>query len=198
MHTRSHAPRGLLALLLLSCCVPETQGTDDPAVADQPRAARGRLYVIPRLPAEPAVVTLRIEARVTNWDADAASDGLELRLLPLGPSGNVVPVEGHLAVTLIGKRYRGPRGEGPYAVLGNWSQHVRAADFGPSGPIYRLPFQSVDPGRDRTFSSHGLVEAQLSTFRQGRLDAAVPARLRGDDPLGLERWSQERLHRRSR
>ena len=145
---------------------------------------RGRVYVIPLPPGETRPVTLQLEARTSNWDADAEHDGIELRVLPLSESGEVVPLEGLLNVTLSAQKSRVERArESPWAALGTWPQRVRPQDFGTRGAVYRFPFQRVDPTQGRKFAV-GQIEATLSTFRAGRLHASSELRMPRFDSLG--------------
>jgi hypothetical protein len=126
----------------------------------------------------PFVRAMRIDARLANWDGDVEDDGLELRVEPLGEFGEVVPVDGLLSVRLTGVRRRLERHRQYFSEIGHWAQRVRAADFGPDGAIYRLPFQVVHPEFDLDYGSSGQLHAQLGVTGQGSFEAVAAVRLR--------------------
>ena len=79
----------------------------EPAVIASPAA---RSNVPPttdefRAPAA-SVRSVDFSARIANWDADAAADGLLLTVFPLDADGNAVAVSGTIEVNLIGFRVK--------------------------------------------------------------------------------------------
>jgi hypothetical protein len=124
------------------------------------------------------VASLEIEARMANWDADAAPDGLELRIRPLDAHGRTLRVDGDLDVRLVGQRIAGPNAPGAFPELGHWSELIRAEEVKPFGATYRLPFRAVHPEVDLGFSPDGVVHARLGVPGQGVFEASAPVYLR--------------------
>jgi hypothetical protein len=157
-----------------------------PPPTEEPVApVNGRLYLLPQVAREPRVTTLHIEAAAANWDADAETDGIELRLLPLSAKGEVIPVDGHLSVAVKARLHRTRRNnESPIQRLESWSQRVKSSDFDTWGAVYRLPAPALDDKQAPTFYTFGLAEAQLYAFPHGQFRADAPVRLRPFNPLG--------------
>jgi hypothetical protein len=116
------------------------------------------------------VRSLAVDAYAANWDGDVEVDGLRVQLRPLDATGEVVPVEGTLEVTLIGWRTGRTNSRQPPVRLARWTRPVHSAELGPFGIEYRLPFQSVHPEFDLRWAPHGTVHARLSAPGQGVFD----------------------------
>ena len=106
-----------------------------------------------------------------NWDSDVEADGLVVHLRPLDASGDVVPVQGTLEVTLIGWRWGRTHSRQAPVRLARWTRSVEPADLGPFGVEHRLPFQAVHPEFDLGWAPQGTVHARLSAPGQGVFDA---------------------------
>lgn len=126
---------------------------------------------VPRNSVLPRVRSLAIEANVANWDADVEVDGLLVRVYPLDGQGAVVPTRGTLEIDLTAQRTGVVRHPWPFVRAGRWTRQVRRADFGPSGVVYRLPFQSKHPEFDLDLAAYGEVHARLSVPGQGTFEA---------------------------
>jgi len=118
-----------------------------------------------------AVRSLAIDAWVANWDADVEVDGLVVEVHPLGANQAPVPVRGTLGVTLMGWRSATANSKQYSARLGRWSHLVGPTDFGPSGAVYRLPFQSAHPEYNLQWAPYGAVHARLSVPGGGVFEA---------------------------
>ena len=129
------------------------------------------------------VQSLELEAQIANWDRDAESDGIALRVLPLAADGRVLAIDGVISVQLIGRNFVDARNTEGFPRLGQWSQRVRSADFhGASGAMYQLPiFAPLD--HDPSVLSIGMVHVQLNAFGQGDFEAVTPTRLRNYNPI---------------
>src|SRR5438128_453298 len=87
---------------------------------------------IKRMLALARVRSIRIEAELANWDADAEVDGFELRLYPLSTVRTVVPRAGLLTAQLFGQNITPDQMFEPtrddYSRLQRWSRRVAADD----------------------------------------------------------------------
>ncbi len=119
----------------------------------------------------PPIRSVAIEAWVANWDGDVEVDGLIVHVYPLDAAGATVPVRGVLEVDLQGQRHGALKRRQSFIGLGRWVRSVRPEDFGPSGVIYRLPFQSVHPEFDLAADPYGAVHVRLSVPGHGTFDA---------------------------
>lgn len=133
--------------------------------------------------AEKRIHTLAINVAVANWDADFPNDGLEVRIYPMTADREVVPLDGSITVRLLGRNVRANRLEERFPTIGTWNVDVRQKDFAASEPIFRLPFQQVDPESDLGIGIYGEVKALLNVPGQGSFEASAPVRLRGRSPL---------------
>ena len=155
--------------------------------------------------AELRVQSLEMVTSLANWDADAETDGLEVRLQPLAEDGELQPAEGMVSVRLYGRRlgtrqrletqqrfgfwndgsnpseYHFGRGPARYVEIGHWSERIRVAQFTPSGCVVRLPFRRVHPERDLDLALDGLVHADFSVQRRV-VHASAPIELRAFNP----------------
>jgi hypothetical protein len=129
------------------------------------------------------VYSLEIIAEPANWDRDPESDGIALRILPLGIDRRVLAVDGVIAVQLTGREFVTDRHDQGFPMLGQWSQRVRSVDFrGQEGAVYHLPAnRQLD--HDTTVLSIGMIRAQLHVMGQGQFEAVTPTRLRNYNPI---------------
>ncbi len=154
---------------------------------------------------EPRVQSLEMLVSLANWDADAETDGLEVRLQPLAGDGQLLPTEGMVSVRLYGRRlgtrqrletqqrfgfwndgsnpaeYHFGRGPARYVEIGHWSERIRVAQFTPSGCVVRLAFRRVHPERDLDLALDGLVNVDFSAQRRV-VHASAPIELRAFNP----------------
>lgn len=79
--------------------------TELPAVASAgiPNVTTPVIRSIPQKNAATRVTSLDVEARVANWDQDAETDGVEIRVFPRNTFGELVPVSGQITATLVGR-----------------------------------------------------------------------------------------------
>jgi hypothetical protein len=140
-------------------------GLADPTVSPPRPAEASTVGAGPRR--SPRITCLAMDASAANWDSDVEMDGLLVQLHPLDATGEVVPVKGTLAVTLIGWRTGRTRSRQPPVRLARWTRAVHPDDLGPLGIEYRLPFQSVHPEFDLRWASQGTVHARLNASGQG-------------------------------
>lgn len=127
--------------------------------------------------------SLEVEAQVDNWNRDAESDGIALRVAPRTYDGRVLPVEGIISVQLVGRNFVNGDDAEAFPLLGQWSQRVRAVDFdGSWGAVYRLsaPLNHDD---NQAILAVGMVEARLNVFGQGDFEAVAPVHLRTYNPI---------------
>jgi hypothetical protein len=124
------------------------------------------------------VQSLQVAAAVSNWDADAEVDGLEVRVRPISASGSLTPVEGLLQVRLMGQRTNGADRQRGFGELARWSRSVRSQDFSRDGAICQLPFRTMRPEVDLDVRSEALVHVRLSAPGQGVFQASTPVRIR--------------------
>lgn len=130
------------------------------------------------------VLSVQAFADIANWDRDAESDGVALRVLPLGIDGRVLAIDGVISVELIGREFvNGRDNQEGFPTLGQWSQRVRSTDFrGYEGAVYRLPLtRRLD--HDQTVLSIGMVHVQLNVTGQGHFEADAPIRLKSYNPI---------------
>lgn len=163
--------------------------------------------VQPAKPAPSRAQSLDLFASIANWDRDAESDGLSLRLNPLSADGSTTAVDGLLVVRLLGRR-RGTRdlrtsppsfgfwtngtptttyaplhADERYVEIGRWTERIKASRFTRDGYLARLPFQNLQPEDDLDLDGDGLVECRLSVKGQGILNATTYVSLREYSPL---------------
>lgn len=138
----------------------------------------------------PLARSLRIAARVANWDADVEVDGLLLNAAAFDGRGREVPVEGHLTIELIGTRpaawhdqFVRVHGE-PFPTLGRWTRQIDTRPGEPGGACLQLPFQSAHPDFDPALGAYGVVHARLVAPGQGVFEASANlVRIRPFSPL---------------
>jgi hypothetical protein len=122
------------------------------------------------------VAALDIDAALGHWTAGVETSGIAIRIQPIDARGQFAAVDGTLEVELTAEQFGGPtvgddRGT-HFPVVARWSQAVQAADFGPSGAEYNLPFQARHPEFDTKLQPHGLVHARLAVPGSGVFDAS--------------------------
>jgi hypothetical protein len=118
------------------------------------------------------VRTIQIDADLGHWAAGVEATGIVVTVRPLDADGRLVAVDGTLEVDLIGQRFTVVTEVNGFPPLGRWTVAVRTADFGPSGAVYRLPFQAVHPDFQFDLDPHGLVHARLSVPGDGVFEAS--------------------------
>ncbi|MDA1048854.1 MAG: hypothetical protein O3C40_00020 [Planctomycetota bacterium] len=129
------------------------------------------------------VVSLDVEARVANWDQDAATDGVEIRVLPRNTFGEIVPVSGQITATLLARNQLPAHDPNAFPQLGRWSLQADTNDFGPYGAVYRLPFRGKHPDEEFALEPDGLVEVTFYAFGQGRYTSDASIYLRRFNPI---------------
>jgi hypothetical protein len=129
------------------------------------------------------VTTLDVEAHLANWDRDAEIDGVEIRIAPRNVFGEIVPVSGQLLAALVGRNQLAPHDRAAYPRLGRWSLRTDTNDFGHYGAIYRMPFRTSHPDEFLSIEPHGLIDATLFVFGQGRFEADATIHLRRFNPV---------------
>lgn len=159
-----------------------------------------------QLPLQPQVQSLEILPSLANWDRDAETDGLEIRLSPLTRDRRVAAVDGLVTVRLYGRRVAsrerlesaspfgfwtnggtvreyavGPR-DVRYVELGRWTKRIRAAEFDDLGVTARMPFRTIFPEQDLDLALDGLVDAALRVNGQNIYRATAPIQLRTFSP----------------
>lgn len=132
----------------------------------------------PALPARP-VKTLVVDAELAQWDKDAQTDGLRVFVYPLDAYGQIVPVDGHVELTLVVERdyTRGAHiyHKGPEFLSGDRQTFpVRWEHFSAGIPFYELAFDRWHPDFEHTLAEHGLLHARLSVPGQGVFEASDP------------------------
>jgi len=132
------------------------------------------------------VVSLDVEARVANWDQDAATDGVEICLFPRNTFGEVVPVSGQITATLFARKRLADDDPNAFPQLGRWSLQADTNDFGSSGAVYRLPFRGPHPDEEALLEPYGLVEVSCYVFGQGRVTSDAAVSLRRFNPVRLD------------
>lgn len=123
------------------------------------------------------VKALRVEAQLANWDADVAPDGLQVTIYPLDAHGQLVPVHGRVALTLIGElepseRNHRMRRPPEFIELERKSFQVRPADFANGPAVYLLPFRGLQPDATPDLAAQALIKARLLVPGQGAFDAS--------------------------
>jgi hypothetical protein len=138
------------------------------------------------------VESISVQAALANWDRDADTDGIEIRLAPRTADGRVIEINGVMKIDLLGRRYSPSQREPSIATLGQWSQAVRAANSSHvSAAIYRLPFSTVVPDFDTNLQSLGLLRVQLNIHGQGDFFAETTVRIRSYNPIRDQLFEHE-------
>jgi hypothetical protein len=126
----------------------------------------------------PPVKWLEIEAVPARWDKYAQTDGMTICIAPKDAQGRLVRVRGTLDVDLIAECAGVAKSAYPFDRIAHWSQAVRPEDFGPSGAVYHLAFQDVNPELSNRLGPHGAIHAALSVPGQDTFEATADARIR--------------------
>ena len=100
------------------------------------------------------------------------SSGFTVTIFPTDADGQLTPASGTLDVDLIGQRLSGDDTAGDFPSVGHWTMEVSPSDFGPSGAVYRCPFQAVHPDFDYDLRPIGLVHARLTVPGDGVFEAS--------------------------
>lgn len=121
----------------------------------------------------PRLRSLQLDASPANWDADVEDDGILLRVYPLDEFGQVMPIDGTLAVDLIGDQ-AGSTARGQNVMdLGRWTRRLEPAAVGPNGAVFRLEYQAIHPEFFTQTSPYALVHARLSAPGHGSFEATT-------------------------
>lgn len=118
------------------------------------------------------VQSIDIDACVANWNQTVETDGIIVHLYPLDCMGCVVPVDGTLDVDLIAALPAGSRLGVPFPEIGRWTVRVTPDQFGPSGTVFKLPFQGAHPEFDLNIGPFGLVHARLNVPGNGSFETS--------------------------
>jgi hypothetical protein len=121
---------------------------------------------------------LVIEAAPARWDQYCDTEGMSVLIAPKDAYGRIVPVRGTLDVDLIAEHAGVVRLPDPFRRIAHWSRAVHPEDFGPSGAVYKLPFQDVNPEFSNHLGPHGAVHAVLSVPGEDTFEVTVDARIR--------------------
>jgi hypothetical protein len=166
----------------------ETPGSPQPAWISTPISdssdPTSPLSPVPLHPVPPApVVSLRIDARLANWDNDPEPDGLLVAVTPFDPAGLPVATSGQIQFTLIGQNvsygsYFGDRTYGAgqsrplFPELARQSFLVHPADFASGPAIYMVPFRTYFPQFNDEIGSQAVLTARLLIPGQGAVQAS--------------------------
>lgn len=137
--------------------------------------------------------SLAAAARVGNWDADAANDGVVVHLAPLDGAGLLRAATGTLTAELIGVTGRrratgadvsyGPNDQRP--VIESWSVQLSPKDFGDRGAVVNLPFLSGNPADRLELGNLGTLRLKFSVPGSDVLESVIdPIRLRQIGQVG--------------
>lgn len=130
------------------------------------------LVLSPARIANSQVAFISIDAYVANWNQTVEVDGIVLHVFPTSSHGKVIPVDGTLDVQLVASVPPGwPQGR-PFPLIGRWSLRVSREQFGPSGAVFHLPFQTKHPEFDLTVQPRGLIHARLNVPGNGSFEAS--------------------------
>ncbi len=135
----------------------------DYRIANYIRASRAR---------DIQVQSISIDACVANWNQTVETDGIVVHLYPLDGMGGVVPVDGTLDVDLIAAVPAGAPLGVPFPEIGRWTVRVTPDQFGPSGAMFKLPFQGAASGIRSERWTLGLVHARLNVPGNGSFETS--------------------------
>lgn len=124
-----------------------------------------------------SVASLQIEATPSNWDRDAATDGLRVRVVPMNADGSHVSVRGTVDFELVGQRHRTLqrhrlRDDEAFPTLGRWSVKLDPDEFDTWGTTVKLPFRNFHPQTDLDIDAQGLLTARLHVPSVGTFEAS--------------------------
>jgi hypothetical protein len=146
------------------------------------------------------LVSLQIQARLGQWNADALSDGLWVSIYPLNAQGELTPVSGQVELTLLGevdpaRAARSELGRPGFQELSRHHVLVRPSDFARGPAVVQFPFHRFHPDLQRDIAPQAVLHARLGVSGQGVFEAtAADVALR---PLSRMR-DQLQLHTGSR
>ncbi|HHK41154.1 MAG TPA: hypothetical protein ENJ50_01945 [Planctomycetaceae bacterium] len=114
---------------------------------------------------------ITFDARLANWDDDAAADGLLLDLRVVDATGRNVAVDGTVEVQWVAVRDRTPwsgayRNRSPVQTIARWTRTFTAAEMA-DGATWQLPFQAFHPQYDRSWRPAGLVRVKVTVPGHG-------------------------------
>jgi hypothetical protein len=139
------------------------------------------------------VRSIHADVYVANWDAGVEIDGLVVHLYALADDGAVIPVEGTLEATLVGRRLASRQHTEQFPEIGQWTRYVRPEHLGPAGAVYRLEFQAAHPDFDFTLGAQGALHLRLVVPGQGTLETtAAMVRIRPYSSLRDQLQMRER------
>jgi len=125
------------------------------------------------------VRSIAIDAAIARWSGGVESDGVVLRVLPLGADGQVIAASGTLEVDLFGDQYGSPTRGQDYRLLGHWTARLDAKQVTPEGAAIRLPFQAVSADLANDLGPYAVVHVRFTAPGHGTFDASTnPVRLR--------------------
>lgn len=115
------------------------------------------------------VTAVQIEAALGHWGANVETDGIVVDVYPTDIEGRLVPVDGTLALELVGAPAVSWRATDR---LARWTVSVRKADFIRGPARVRVPFLAVHPEFETHLKPIGLMHARLSVPGQGVFEAS--------------------------
>ena len=153
---------------------------DDRLKTDSERTPTQKVAISESLPVPLPVIperarSVKIDARIANWDDGVEMDGLLISVYPIDGQGQVVPVDGTLEVELIGEGPGSVVQRQVFPLLGRWVRKVSHDEIGPQGNVYQLPFQAIHPEFDLKYGAVGLVHARLIVPGQGAFETTSDA-----------------------
>lgn len=124
-----------------------------------------------------AVKTLVVDAELAQWDKDTQTDGLRVFVYPLDAQGNLVPVDGHIELTLAVEREYARADSGfvkvpEFVEADRRTFAVRRAQFAAGPAVYQLPFDRWHPDFEFALAHQALLHARLSVPGQGVFEAS--------------------------
>ena len=156
---------------------PATTAVHEVVAATDPRQVTPATFS--RL-ATPPVRSLRVRAWAENWDDDPELDGVLVEVTPLGPRGEIVPVDGQLSMTLIGEHsqadpeaFRTFRRR--YPEISRGSEQVRTDHFWGGPAVYKLPYRNLFPEDHLDLFPQGVLTATLGVPGEGSFTASTDA-----------------------
>lgn len=134
----------------------------------------------------PCVATIRCDAWLANWDADAEFDGFLVDIAALDSRGRTLDVQGTVQAELIGVDYQpgylnssSPGGRVPIE-LSRWSQ-----PWEKQRRYVQLEYQTRDPQRDGNLSRYAMLKVRLTIPGHGVFEQQLDGlRTRPFSPVG--------------
>ncbi|HZZ29529.1 MAG TPA: hypothetical protein VFE46_16135 [Pirellulales bacterium] len=118
------------------------------------------------------VNSVSIDAHLAQWSRTVQSNGIILHVFPLDAYGHMVSVDATLDVELIAQTPPGLHGGQSLPRIDHWTVRITPDQFGPSGAVVKLPFQSVQPEFDLNYGPYGLVHATLNVPGAGSFETS--------------------------